>query len=346
MTSRARCCWGLPTVADVGARVEGVATEGDAPERHERDWPAFIGLAFGVLCVGSAAILIRKLDGVGSPSPLAIATWRLLFAAVILAPWSAGPIRRAWPVLVARDRLLVLAAAAALAAHFALWIPSLRLTSVASSVALVTTTPIFVALLSPWLLGERVSARAWLGIAVAFAGALALLAVPSAGSAPLAAASCPVMSCPLLGKLMALGGAVAVAFYFIIRRRTRGHLGLVAYIGLVYGLAAIILLLFTLLVEGAPVGYSGRDWLLLAAIAVVPQLLGHGSFNWALSRLPAALVVSAVLCEPIVSTLLAWRLLAEPPSRGLIAGGAAILIGILMMARSAPSRPAAGRKSG
>jgi drug/metabolite transporter (DMT)-like permease len=93
-----------------------------------------------------------------------------------------------------------------------------------------------------------------------------------------------------------------------------------------------------------PIGYSGRDWSLLVAIAVVPQILGHGSFNWALSRLPAALVVSAVLGEPIVSTLLAWRLLAEPPSRGLIAGGAAILTGILLMARSETSRPPTGRR--
>lgn len=317
--------------------------EGPTHARRVVDWPAFFGLAFGVLCVGSAAILIRKLDGAGSPTPMAIATWRLLFAALFLAPWSVGPIRREWPGLGRRDRLLLLAAAAALAAHFALWIPSLRLTSVASSVALVTTSPIVVALLSPWLLGERVAPRAWTGIGIAFAGALALLAVPSAGSAPLAGSACTALPCPLLGKLMALAGAVAVAFYFIVRRRTRGHMGLVAYIGLVYGMAALILLAVTLAAEGPPLGYGARDWLLLAAIALVPQILGHGSFNWALSRLPAALVVSAVLGEPVVSTLLAWRLLGERPSSGLVAGGAAILAGILLVARSEAARPAGGQ---
>lgn len=316
--------------------------EVSAPTGHAPDWRAFVGLAFGVLCVGSAAILIRKLDGAGGPSSLAIATWRLLFASLILAPWSVGPIRRGWPDLLRRDKLLLGGAAVALAAHFALWIPSLRLTSVASSVALVTTTPIFVALLSPWLLGERVTARAWLGILLAFGGALALLAVPTAGSASLAGAACPVLPCPLLGKLMALAGAVAVAFYFIVRRRTHDRLGLLSFIGLVYSLAALILLAVTLLTEGAPIGYAPRDWLLLAAIAVVPQILGHGSFNWALSRLPAALVVSAVLGEPIVSTLLAWRLLDEAPSRGLVAGGGAILAGILLVARSETARSPAG----
>jgi drug/metabolite transporter (DMT)-like permease len=308
------------------------------------DWRALVGLGFGVLCVGSAAILIRKLDGAHGPSSLAIATWRLLFASLFLAPWSLGAVRRSWPGLTRGDRWLILGAAMALAAHFALWIPSLRLTSVASSVALVTTTPIFVALLSPWLLGERVALRAWLGILLAFGGALALLVLPTSGTASLAGGSCPVLACPLLGKTMALAGAVAVAFYFIVRRRTHDRLGLVPFIGLVYSLAALVLLVITLLAEGAPTGYAPRDWLLLAAIAVVPQILGHGSFNWALSRLPAALVVSAVLGEPIVSTLLAWRLLDEPPSRGLVAGGAAILTGILLVAHSETGPEAAGRR--
>jgi drug/metabolite transporter (DMT)-like permease len=326
----------------VASRKAWALADGQTHAHRVVDWPAFFGLAFGVLCVGSAAILIRKLDGANSPTPLAIATWRLLFAALFLAPWSIGPIRREWPGLGRRDRLLLLAAAAALAAHFALWIPSLRLTSVASSVALVTTSPIVVALLSPWLLGERVAPRAWTGIGIAFAGALALLAVPSAGSAPLAGGACPALPCPLLGKLMALAGAVAVAFYFIVRRRTHGHMGLVAYIGLVYGIAALMLLTVTVAAEGLPSGYGSRDWLLLAAIALVPQILGHGSFNWALSRLPAALVVSAVLGEPVVSTLLAWRLLGERPSSGLVAGGAAILAGILLVARSEAARPVGG----
>ncbi len=299
-------------------------------------------MALGVLAVGSAAILFRYLSEVG---PLAAAAWRLGFAALAILPWGLEPLARAWPGLSASERRRLLVAALALALHFGLWIPSLRFTSVASSVALVTTSPVFVALLSPRLLGERIRPRAWLGIALALAGALALVALPSAGTAPLAGAACGPVPCPLAGKALALGGAAAVAVYFIARRSSHARLPLAAFMLLVYGGAALLLQAAAWMIEGPPVGYGWRDWGLLVALALVPQLLGHGSFNWALARLPAALVVTAVLGEPLVGTILAWLLLDEPPTAGLVLAGLAILAGIGIVARAGSESPPERRAS-
>lgn len=307
-----------------------------------RHGSALLVLAVGVLAVGSAAILIRQLKVAG---PLAAAGWRLGFAAVALLPGGLAPLRGAWPGLTAAERRRLAAAALALALHFGLWIPSLRLTSVASSVALVTVSPVFVALLSPRLLGETVRPRAWLGIVFALAGALALLVAPSAGTAPLAGGLCLGLPCPLVGKGMALGGAAAVAYYFIVRRQSHARLPLLAFMLLVYAGAALVLLAAAWLLEGAPFGYPAGDWALLVALAMLPQLVGHGSFNWALARLPAALVVTAVLGEPVVGTLLAWLLLDEAPTLVLYLAGSAILAGILLVAGSQRAAATANQAS-
>lgn len=315
-----------PAKADTGVAARS------SPARHG---PALLVMAVGVLAVGSAAILIRQLKEAG---PLAAAGWRLAFAAMVLAPRAITPLTTTWPGLTAKERRRLLAAALALALHFGLWIPSLRFTSVASSVALVTVSPVFVALLSPRLLGETVRPRAWLGIAFALSGALALLIAPSSGTAPLAGAFCLGLPCPMVGKGMALGGAVAVAYTFIVRRQSHARVPLLAFMLSVYSIASLLLLAAAWLIEGPPLGYAPGDWALLLGLALLPQLVGHGSFNWALARLPAALVVTAVLGEPVVGTVLAWLILGEAPTPILYLAGGAILVGVLLVAQAQTPR--------
>ncbi len=141
----------------------------------------------------------------------------------------------------------------------------------------------------------------------------------------------------LLGDLMALGGAWMMAGYLMAGRRLRAALPLLPYVFVVYGLAAAALL--------AALGLSGRSlfglapatylWLLL--LALVPQLLGHSSFNWALRWLPASFVAVALLGEPVGSTALAWALLGEVPAPLVIGGAVLLLAGIAVAATAAPA---------
>ncbi len=274
---------------------------------------SFLVLAFGVACVSTAAVLIR----LANARPLAIAAWRMALATALLLPIAASRYKRGRCRLVRAAGWPMVAAGACLALHFGLWISSLEKTSVASSVVLVCTNPLWVGLASPVVLGEKPSARLWSGILLAFAGGTAI-AVADGGIGRHA----------VVGDLLALGGAWAAAAYFILGRRVRPRLPLVQYITVVYGVAAAFLFAVALMARIPLAGYDRHTWLCLGALALVPQLLGHSSFNWALRRQSATLVAGAVLGEVVGSVLLAWAVLGELPSQGVRAGGVVILAGL------------------
>jgi len=303
---------------------------------------AALVLVFGTLCVSTAAIFFRQAD---APA-LVKATWRLLLATAILAPLAWATARDEIRALTRTDLRRALAAGAALAAHFALWVPSLDYTSVASSVVLVTTNPFFVGLAAPFVLGERVGRRLAAGIAMAFVGTTVIVlgdagvgggGVGSGGTSG-GPASGGSLSLTLLGDLLALGGAAAAAVYFLFGRHLRGRMGLVPYIAVVYG-AAALMLAAVCVAAGLPLfGYSAWTWAMFLLLALVPQVLGHSSYNWALQHLSATFVAGAVLGEPIGSTLLAWLILGEVPTRATLAGGAMILTGLVIAARGEARR--------
>jgi drug/metabolite transporter (DMT)-like permease len=285
-----------------------------------------LGLAAGVVCVSWAAILVRLADA----SPLAIAAWRMLLAGAVSAGFALARRRRELADLDRRGWALLGAAGLALAVHFATWVSSLRLTSVASSVALVTTQPVWVALLARAALGERVAPRTGAGIGLAVLGGAAM-----AGSDVALGARA------LAGDLLALAGAVAAAAYFVAGRRVRARLSLGAYVGVVYPGAAAALLAFSL-AGGAPLaGYSARTWTALALLAVVPQLLGHSLLNWSLRWLSGTFVAVAILAEPVVSSALAIPVLGEWPSPLQVAGGAVLLAGVALAATGEATAAAA-----
>jgi drug/metabolite transporter (DMT)-like permease len=286
----------------------------------------FAVLAVGVLIVSTASILIRWLQADGVPS-LSIAAWRLALAALILAPLVALGHRADLARLTRRDWLLAAAAGAFLAAHFATWILSLEYTSVASSVALVTTNPIWIGIASWLVFRERLGAVLVLAIGLAVAGS-AVIFLADSGRAALAG------SRPALGNALAILGSLAICGYLLIGRGLRRSLPLVPYVGVVYTAAAVCLLVVAV-AAGAPLdGFDSRSWLWLAALAVGPQLLGHSSFNWALKYLSATLIALAILGEPIGSTILAWWLLGEQVGPIKIAGMALLLAGIFLAARA------------
>jgi drug/metabolite transporter (DMT)-like permease len=285
--------------------------------------PAVLGC--GVLVVSTASILIRWLQADGVPS-LSIAAWRLALAALALAPIVALGRRDELARLNRSDWLLAFASGAFLALHFATWIYSLEYTSVASSVALVTTNPIWIAIASWLVFRERIGAGVAIGIAAAICGGAVIFladgnSVRAAGRAP------------ALGNTLALAGSVAICGYLLIGRRLRRAMSLVAYIGVVYGAAAICLLTVAVFARAPLTGFADSAWLALFALAAGPQLLGHSSFNWALKYLSATVIAAAILGEPIGSTLLAWLLLGEPVGTAKLAGMALLLAGIFLAAR-------------
>jgi drug/metabolite transporter (DMT)-like permease len=295
----------------------------DAPSRAR----VLAVLAAGVLVVSTASILIRWLQADGVPS-LSIAAWRLAFAALILAPVVLARCRDELVGLAWREWGLAVASGAFLAAHFATWILSLEYTSVASSVALVTTNPIWIGIASWLLFRERLGAVMVLAIALAIAGAAVIFLTDAADEA----------GAPVLGNALAVIGSLTVCGYLLIGRRLRRGMSLLAYVGVVYATAAVCLVLFAA-AAGAPLGgFAPASWLMLLALAIGPQLLGHTSFNWALKYLSATLIALAILGEPVGSTVLAWLLLSEPVGPVKLVGMALLLAGIFLAARAGGQR--------
>jgi drug/metabolite transporter (DMT)-like permease len=287
----------------------------------------YLVLAIGILAVSSAAILIAFARAEGIPA-VAIAALRLTFAALALAPLVWTRARGEWARLARRDVALALVAGVFLALHFAFWISSLDYTSVMSSVVFVSTNPIFVGVASVVLLRESLRRGTVIGIVIAVLGG-ALIALDDLERAGTES---------LQGNLLALAGAVTVSGYLLIGRRLRRQLSLLAYIGLVYTTAALVLLVMAIAMGANLLGYSLAGYAFIVLLAVGPQLIGHTSYNWALRYVSATFVTIALLAEPIGATMLAIPILGQVPSPVKIVGGALILMGIYFAAREETRR--------
>jgi len=280
-------------------------------------------LGLGVVAVSTAATLIRLAE---APA-LAIAFWRCAIASAVLLLASGGRWRAELAGLSGRDRGLAVVAGLCLALHFASWIRSLEYTTVASSTLFVNTAPIWVGLLTPLLSRDAIGGRLWTGIALA-----------SVGSAIVAGGDLRLGGNPWVGDGLALFGAITLGVYLLVGRRLRERLSLLTYTALCYGVAAVFLGLLTPLTGTPLVGFDLATWGWIAAIALVPQLLGHTACNWALRWMPAALVSVTQLGDVIGSTILAAAVLSEHPPAAIFWGGPLILVGIVRAARSEPRR--------
>ena len=288
-------------------------------------------LLAGILAVSTASIFIRYAQP--AASSLTIAAGRLVLATLALAPLALVRHRAALARLTARELRLAALAGLFLAAHFALWIASLERTTVASSVVLVTTTPLWVGLLSPLVLREPLTRRLAVGIGLALTGGI-IAGLGGAGGAH-AATGGGGPGGALLGDLMALSGAWMMAGYLMVGRRLRARLTLVPYVFVVYGMAAVLLTAAMAATGRSLFGLAPVTYLWLVLLALVPQLLGHSSFNWALCYLPASFVAIALLGEPVGSIALAFGLLHEVPAPLELGGAALILAGIAVAALGA-----------
>jgi drug/metabolite transporter (DMT)-like permease len=273
----------------------------------------FLFLPIGIIAISTGSIFIKLCD---APA-LIIAAYRLVLASLMLIPYAGykktwrgwGRIEMGWLIL---SGLL-------LSLHFAFWITSLKYTSVASSVVLVSTHPIFVGIGARLFLRERLGLNLILGIILSVLGS----GLISYGDMTLSKEA-------LMGDGLALVGAMTASGYFLVGRKMRRNQDLLSYIFPVYSTAGLALVLFSLLFQKPFFGYPTTTYLFMFLLALVPQLIGHTSFNWALKYLPASMVSITILGEPIGSTLLAYFILGEGLTIWKGLGGISIFIGILI----------------
>ena len=279
-------------------------------------------VAVGIAALSFASILIRLAD---APS-LAIATYRVALASLILTPYflvKKPTSRRPW-----NGQLLGVTCLSGffLALHFAFWVRSLQLTSVASSATLVSTTPFFVALFAYFFLGERLSRPAWVGILLVLAG-----------SALIAGNDYQFSQEALLGDFLAIAGALAASGYLLAGRYLRRFLDLTTYALGSYGSAALFLFAFSIACATPLSGFSKQTYLVFILLAIIPQLIGHTTFNWTLKFLSPTTVAVLILGEPIGATLLAYWFFDEgfTPAKAM---GLSILGSGIILSTASPSR--------
>lgn len=287
-------------------------------------WLPFAVLGIGLTAISFGAVLARLAQAEGVSS-LAVATWRLGLAAIIITPVALMQSHRDLVRLSGRQMLMAVAAGFFLALHFATWISSLEYTSVASSTALVTTNPLWIGIASFVLFRERPSLMMVGGIALSLAGSLFIFWSDSQTAA--------VGSNPMLGNMLALVGSWCFSAYLLIGRRLRAGLGLSAYIWLAYGAAGLFLLGASGIGGVSLFAHSNVAWLVLLGMALGPQLLGHTSYNWSLRYVSATFIAVVTLGEPVGSALLAFIVFGEGFAPLQFVGFSLLLAGIYLAAR-------------
>ena len=300
-----------------------------------------LSLLTGILAVSTAAIFIRLAQNEGAPS-IVIAAARLTIASLILAPLALTRYRSELGRLTHREWAFALLSGVFLALHFAAWITSLQYTSIASSVVIVTTTPLWVALLSPLVLRERVGRITFIGLALALTGG-AVVGLSDSCQWLAGRVSCPPLrtffgGTAFLGDFLALFGAWMAAGYMLVGRKLRAKMDLIPYIFVVYGMSAIVLVGIMLGMGKSPFGYPPLVYLWFILLALVPQLFGHSIFNWVLKYLPASFVSVTLLGEPVGSTILAYFIFQEQPGWIKIGGAILILAGIWLASQKTGSK--------
>jgi drug/metabolite transporter (DMT)-like permease len=276
-------------------------------------------LAVGLLSFGFAPILVRLAPGT---SPFVLAAFRTGFAVLFLLPfWIRRD--RSMPGILERWNGKVKAALAgiALGIHFTFWIASLAYTSVASASVLVTIHPIMLIVVERFFLKRHFSATVWVGVLLAFGGS-ALLSIADQQMAQSTFAN------PLLGNTLAFTAAAIFVVYILLGQQVRQESEWIDYVFQVYGYAAITCLLLALVLGVPLLEIDSRGLWVGAGLALGPQILGHGSMNYAVKYVSPTLLSTTILAEPLIATLLAWLLFEEVPPLTSIIAMSIIMAGI------------------
>ena len=288
---------------------------------NEKERPPFnpsLALISGVLAVSTGAIFAKLAE---APA-LVIAAYRVGLASLILAPIAWWQARDELLGLEKKDYMLALLSGFFLALHFSTWISSLSYTSVANSVVLVNTNPLWVGILTPVISKDRLTLMTKIGIVISVIGG----AIIGAGDFATGGQA-------LWGDFLALLGSICAAVYLLLGRNLRRKLSLLAYVIICYGSAAIILWVLVIALGLQVVGFSSGTYAAFAGMALVSQIIGHTSYNWALKWFSASLIAVSLLGEPIGATILAYIIFDETLTWTKLIGGSLILAAIYLAAR-------------
>jgi len=286
-------------------------------------------LFISVISVSAAAIIIVSCE---SPA-LLISFYRMLFTTILIIPFIV--IKRSYLKeilsLSPKSLFLLFCIGFILAVHFALWITSLKITSVASSVILVTAHPIFVAPLSYFLFKEQLSRSNLIGICISFFGVIVLVL----GNQGLSGIN------SLEGNIMAFLGGIAAGLYIVGGRYFRKHISVISYVFVVYSVSTIFLYFFCAISAISITQISLQEGTLILLMALISGILGHTLYNWSLAHVKTTFASVALLGEPIGSTILAFILpwIHQIPSNFTLIGGGIILIGIYLTSRHYEAKP-------
>ena len=286
-------------------------------------------LSVGIISISFAAIFIRFCDDVPA---IMIATYRLGVASCILL--AVSRVRGVSFRIPRKDLLLSIAGGVFLGLHFIFWITSLKYTSVASSVVLVTTNPIFVGLFSYFLLKERQHREIIVGTVLCLIGSV-VIATGDSGIHALVLHDRRALT----GDILALVGAVMASAYLLTGSRVRERLDILTYITIVYTTGALFLIAASLLTGASFSGYRSSSYIYMVMLAVIPQLVGHTSINWALKHLRTGMIAISILGEAIGATILAYLFFAEMVSTFQVAGMALIFTAIIIASRKGKKTP-------
>ncbi|OCS85556.1 DMT family transporter [Caryophanon tenue] len=275
----------------------------------------YILIAIGVFSVSMSAIFVK----LATADAGVIAFYRMLFSVLLMAPFFLVKYRHELTTLSKKDWLFSGIAGVFLAFHFILWFESLNYTSVASSTVLVTMQPLFAFIGTYLFFKEKITLQTFI------AGLIAIC-----GSFLIGWGDFQVSGSALYGDILALIACALITGYLLFGQDVRQRVSLMTYTMIVYS-ASTITLFFYIVGKGESFGpYSAENWLWFLLLAIVPNLLGHTLFNWAIAYVSTNVISIAILFEPIGAAILAYIILNEGISWLQLLGGVVILLGIML----------------
>lgn len=275
----------------------------------------YIAIVIGVIAVSTSAIFVKLTDG---PAGI-IAFYRLLFASIIMAPIIFTNYRHELRLIHKKNWIFTILAGIFLAIHYIVWFESLQYTSVLSSVVFVTTQPLFIFIIAFFLSQERFSSGSFISLVITLFGSVILLW-----------GDFDLNGITLIGNLLAISGALALAVYLFLGQQTRKDTSLMTYTFVVYIIGAITLFLYNLVMGNHFVGYSSFNWAMFVALAIIPTFFGQSLFNWALKWLNNSTVSMAMVFEPVGASFLAYYILGESIYWYQVLGGSIVIFGLFL----------------
>jgi len=287
-------------------------------------------MGFAVFALAFASIFITELERSAVP-PLVIAFYRMAIATALMLPVALAFKWKEIATLARKDLGLMVLGGFCLAVHFGAWITSLKYVPIATSIVLVNSHPLFVVIASYFLLGERPPRRGLIGTGIGLAG-MAVMSHDALGSVQLA----------MKGDGLAVLGALAVVGYFIVGRKARARISLLGYVTPLYAVCSLFLLIWVLMAGNRLAPYGAEVWAYLGALAVVPTIIGHTVFNWALKHVRPTAISLAFLGEPVIASVLALIFFAQRPPLATFVGGALVLAGVYLTTSRDEREPSEG----